>query len=346
MEQRKETLTALVGNTALRHRLGKDIAEGTLPHALILEGPCGSGKHTVATLCAAALSCTNRTAAGFPLPCMECAACKKILEKKSADMILLGCDGKASIGVDTVRFLREDVRIVPNDSEHKVYIIEDADKMTEQAQNALLLTLEEPPSYTRFFLLCENASMLLETIRSRAPVLRTEPIPTDDMERYLCANDRRAAQMKLADPKGFAELLLASKNGIGQALCYLEPKAFAPVRQLRALASDFVYAAIHDRTARTLLPLLSRFSQKRDILREQLFAVLEALTDLILLKKSDSAPLTFYADREQAIELCDGTSLSFLYTLQQALRQAMDENAANANVRLCLIKMAVTAELL
>ena len=346
MEQNKEMLRDIVGNIALRRRLGQDIAEGTLPHALILEGPSGTGKHTIATHLAAALSCTEKANKHLPLPCTECAACRKILAHKSADVIVLGCDGKASIGVDTVRFLREDVRIVPNDSDHKVYIIEDADKLTEQAQNALLLTLEEPPAYVRFLLLCENASLLLETIRSRAPVLRTEPIETQEMADYLCKTDRRAAQMKLADPKGFAELLIASKNGIGQALCYLDPKAFEPVLKLRSLASDFVFAAICQRKASRILPLLSRFSQKRDALREQLFTVLEAVTDLILLKKSEQAPLSFYPDRDQAIELCDKASLSFLCTFQQALRQAMDENARNANIRLCLTKLAVTTGLL
>ena len=346
MKQNREMLSGIVGNITLRQRLGQDIADGALPHALILEGPSGTGKHTIATQCAAALSCLNQATPEYSLPCMECVACRKILEGKAADLIVLGCDGKASIGVDTIRFLREDVRIVPNDFAYKVYVIEDADKMTEQAQNALLLTLEEPPTYARFFLLCENAELLLETIRSRAPILRTQPIDTEQMDRYLCQIDRRAAQMKMADSKTFAQLLLCSKNGIGQALRYLDPKVFEPVLRLRSLASDFVCAAICDRSARKILSLLSRFSPKRDALREQLFATAEAINDLILLKKSEEATLSFYADREQAIELCDKASLSFLYSFQAAIHQAMDENAQNANVRLCLIKLAVTSGLL
>ncbi|MBQ9085736.1 MAG: hypothetical protein IJY47_00955 [Clostridia bacterium] len=342
----KKAYTAIVGNEALRERLMHDVLEGTLPHAVILEGPRGSGRHTVARLTAAALLCHCANDPALPLPCMTCPGCRKVLEGKSPDVIPLGCDGKATIGVESVRFLREDVHVIPNDSDHKIYIIEDADRMTPQAQNALLLTLEEPPVYARFFLLCENAGILLETIRSRAPILRTERLPREQVDCYLCEHDRRAAQMKLADPKGYEELLTAAGNGIGQALEYLDPKVFQPVRQLRALASDFVFTAIKHPSSKTILPLLSRFSTKRDLLRDQLSAVSDALRDLILLKKSDEAPLSFYADRTEAIELCDGASLPTLYQLNEAVRSAIDENARNANVRLCLIKLLVSAELI
>ena len=342
----KDALTEIVGNEALRRRLGEDILSGKLPHACILEGPEGTGKHTIAKMVAAALVCSSYHDPALPVPCLRCLPCRKVLEGKSPDVITVGCEGKATIGVDAVRFLREDVRIVPNDSDHKVYVIEDADKMTVQAQNALLLTLEEPPSYVHFFLLCKNAGLLLETIRSRAPIFRTEPIDTVDIDRYLCEHDRRAAQMKLSDPKGYGELLMASEMGIGQALAFLEPKAFAPIRQMRALTEEFIGASIREEGAKKLLPMLSRFSPKRDVLQEQLQCVSHALRDLILLKKSDDAPLLFYVDRNEAIELCDRTSLSFLYRFHQAVERAMEENTRNANTRLMMIKMALSAHLI
>ncbi len=336
----------IVGNHALCRRLGEDILSRRLPHALILEGPCGTGKHTIARMCAAALVCSEAENEAYPLPCLSCLPCKKVLEYKSPDVITLGCDGKASIGVETARFLREDVSIVPNDSDFKVYIIEDADKMTTQAQNALLLTLEEPPSYVHFFLLCENSALLLETIRSRAPVFRTEPISAAEMDGYLCEHDSRARSMKASDPMGYAELLIAAGAGIGRALEYLDPKVFAPVLAKRALASAFTESAVNGCGADGILPLLSRFSTKRELLRDQLAVLSQAIRDLILLKKSEAAPLCFYANREAAIELCDHVSLQFLYNLADAVRQAENSNARNANVRLTLIKMALDANLL
>lgn len=342
----KAFFTEIVGNTALCRRLGEDVLAGTLPHAMIFEGGDGTGKHTLARMTAAALVCERHNEIGQPLPCLTCSACKKMLEGKSPDLITVGCDGKATVGVDTVRFLREDVHVVPNDSDHKIYIIEDADKMTVQAQNALLLTLEEPPRYVHFFLLCQNAGLLLETIRSRAPTFRTEPIDREEIDRYLCAHSREAAQMKLTDPSGYAELLMSAEQGIGQALLFLDAKAFAPIRQRRALCTELIDAAVHQKRARTILPLLSRFSNKRELLQEQLLSLSLALRDLILLKKSDSAPLTFYADRDRATELCDRVSISFLYRFYEAVGMASEENAKNANVRLLLMKMAQNADLL
>ena len=342
----KDALTDIVGNLALRRRLGDDVLAGKLPHACILEGPEGTGKHTIAKMTAAALVCTAHHDPSLPIPCLRCPPCRKVLEGKSPDVITIGCEGKATIGVDALRFLKEDVRIVPNDSDSKVYIIEDADKLTPQAQNAFLLTLEEPPSYVHFFLLCKDARMFLETIRSRAPVFRTEPIPTEEIDRYLCEHDRRAAQMKLSDKKGFEELLMASGMGIGQALAYLEPRTFAPVKQTRALAAELIRIAIYEEGAKAVFPLLLRFSNKRDQLHEQLMAVSKSLRDLILLKKSDDAPLIFYADRNEAIELCDRTSLGFLYRFHQAVQQAIEENSRNANTRLMLIKMVLSADLI
>ncbi len=338
--------TGIIANRALCYRLGEDILSHRFPHAMVLEGPRGTGKHTIARMCAAALVCMQAENDSHPLPCRSCLPCKKVLENKSPDVITLGCDGKASIGVEVARFLREDVSIVPNDSDFKVYIIEDADKMTVQAQNALLLTLEEPPSYVHFFLLCENAGLLLETIRSRAPIFRTEPIFISEMDHYLCETDSRARSMKASDPTGYAELLVSAESGIGQALEYLEPKVFTPIRTKRTFISEFIHAAVEHRGAGVILPLLSRFSSKRDLLRDQLALLSRAVRDLVLLKKSDTAPLCFYADRDAAIELCDKTSLQFLYDLAAAICQAENSNARNANVRLTLIKMALDAHLL
>ncbi len=336
----------VVGNAALCERLGDYILSSRLPHAIILEGPHGTGKHTLSRLCAAALVCERKHEPSVSLPCLSCLGCKKVMESKSPDVITLGCEGKATIGIDAVRFLKEDISIIPNDSDYKVYIIEDADRMTVQAQNALLLTLEEPPAYAHFFLLCENSGLLLETIRSRAPVLRTELLSAFEIETYITEHDRRAAQMKVSDPAGFSELLVASGNGIGRALELLEPRTMAPIKQTRALAYDFVSAAIRSKPPSETLPLMKRFSEKRDLLSEQLSAVSLAVRDLILLKKSDAASLGFFSDRETAIELSDRASILFLYELFEAVSSAIDEIGKNANVRLCLTKLALSARLL
>lgn len=342
----KASMPEIIGNLALRERLCRDILSASLSHAYILEGANGSGRHTIALSSAAALACEKKGDPDAPLPCGVCPACKKIFERKSPDVTFIGTDGKASLGVDAARFLREDVRVLPNDLEDKIYIIEDADKMTVQAQNALLLTLEEPPSFAHFFLLCTNAGALLETIRSRAPILRTEPVRDAELDAYITSHDKRAAQMKLSSPAEYTELIKCASGGIGRALSLLDPKAWKPIAEQRAFVRELVACSIEQRGAKIILPLLSRLSNKRDILADQLSLLGEALRDLILLKKSDDAPLTFYCNRDEAIELSDRTSLSFLCEFSGAVSEAIDENKRNANVRLMILKMASVCDLI
>lgn len=342
----KQAMTEIVGNEELKSRLCRDILASSLSHAYILEGADGSGRQSVALMAAAGLSCSQKDSQSDPIPCLACPECKKILEGKSPDVIILGSEGKATVGIDIIRFLKEDVHIIPNDTEHKIYIIRDADKMTAQAQNALLLTLEEPPSFVHFFLICNNSDMLLETIRSRAPVLRTELLDDNDVDSYISSHDRRAAQMKLSSPNEYQELIKASGGGIGKALALLDAKAWKAEKEVRSLAYSFVLSAISDRNARSILPLLSKLSTKRDILSQQLNLICNAIRDLILLKKSETAYLRFYCNVNEAIELCDRASLAFLFKLEKAVYTAIEENRRNANVRLLLTKMAISAELI
>ena len=329
----------IVANNELRARICNDILSGSLLHAYIIEGLDGSGKHTIAKYVAAALACERKGDKTAPLPCKTCASCKKILSDLSPDVITLGSDGKASLGVDKIRFLKEDVHVIPNELDDKIYIIEDADKMTTQAQNALLLTLEEPPAYARFLLLCENSELLLETIKSRAPILRTEPIPTDMIDAYISKNDVRAAQMKSSAPEDYAELLMAASFGIGRALELLDTKKLAPILENRRLVKDFLSYALGVERNPQSITLLRRFAQKRDALSEQVELLRLAVRDLIVSKKSDSVTLCFFASRERAAELCDATSIAHLFKISSAIDAAADRIAKNANVRLTLVSL-------
>jgi DNA polymerase-3 subunit delta' len=335
----KRFMEQIVQNDGLKNRICSDILMGSFSHAYIIEGVKGSGKHTIARLSAAALSCERKNDDSAPLPCGKCEACRKILEFLSPDVITVGTEGKATLGVDSIRFMREDVYTPPNDLEHKIYIIEDADKMTVQAQNAFLLTLEEPPAYAGFILLCENAGALLETIRSRAPILRTEPISRQNIDRYITANDKRAATLKASAPKDYAELIAASENGIGKALSLLEPKELSPILERRRLAKDFISLATSNGSHKDAFALLSRFSQKRDALSEELKLIYVALRDLAILKKSENAELCFYETKDAALEASDAARTSELFRLISTVSDSIDSITRNANVRLTMISL-------
>jgi DNA polymerase-3 subunit delta' len=347
MNNEKLAMSEIIGNDALKKRLSNDIMSNSLSHAYIIEGPEGSGKHLISLMTAAALSCENKNDTSVPIPCLTCPTCKKILELKSPDVIIQGTDGKATFGVDIARFLKEDVHTLPNDLEHKVYILEDADKMTPQAQNALLLTLEEPPSFIHFFLLCKDSSAFLETIRSRAPIFKTETINEDKIDEFLCTHDRRAAQMKLTSPEEYYEIIKASEGGIGRAIKLLDPKDWKPVKELRQLVCAFIELATSRNKITDTVSLISKLTaSKRDLLTQQLNLILVCVRDLILLKKCESPTLIFFSDENKAIEISDRVSLSFLYTLEGAIYTAIEENKRNANVKLLLTKMLISAELI
>lgn len=182
----KTLFPELIGNDRMKALFSDALRRERGAHAYVLEGPPGSGRHTAARMIAAAFLCERRNdASGDSLPCGRCASCRKVLSGKSVDVLTVSRGDRATLGIEPIRAVRDSLYITPNDGDRKFYLIEDAHLMTAQAQNALLLSLEEPPEYVMFLLLCEDASLLLETVRSRAPVLPMERFSPAFTERWL-----------------------------------------------------------------------------------------------------------------------------------------------------------------
>ncbi len=356
----------IMGNGELLSRLDRDIRTGSLSHAYILDGKVGSGRHTLAQHICLSIACHNRPGQALtqaadpeqvgwfdldppppppeippdaPLPCGECPACRKIAEGICPDIRLIGREGKASIGVDAVRFLRRDVLIPPNDLDTKIYIIEDAETMTVQAQNALLLTLEEPPSYVLFLLLSSGTDLLLETIRSRAPILRTQPIPDEDIRSYL-----RARKCTLPDEE-LSAIILRADGCIGQALTLSDARAVKPILKLRTDCDDFMDACC-GRRADGLVTVLSRYIPKKADAAARsrasgfLSLIALAVRDLLLLRQSETVRLKYYTDRERAEALSGRFTTRALLSLYEAVNIAAAALEANANLSLTLLQLA------
>jgi len=350
----------IVGNKALLARLTRDAREHRLSHAYIIDGKPGSGKHAIARHIAAALSCHQRPGRvagneeqmGFfddepitspdpdaPLPCGICPGCRKVLENISPDVIWIGRGGKATLGVDAVRQIRESVYLSPGEGDTKIYIIEDAETMTPQAQNALLLTLEEPPSYVLFLLLCNGAEYLLETIRSRAPILHTQPLFDDDIRKYMIE------QKKSLPTEEMNALLICADGAIGQALALSDAKSLHSIMKQRELVDSFITGITQNK--KDVIPTaISRFGNKREEVLALLALISLAIRDLLLIKKSETSLLKYYTDRESAAELSALFTSRILLRINDALEGAREDLSRNANVRLTLTHMCLTAGLL
>lgn len=342
----KAAFADVVGNDDLRQRICLDILSGSFAHAYLLEGPRGCGKHTLALRIAMALSCESKHKDGTALPCMQCPTCKKILSGNSPDVILVNRGDKATLGVDPIRELRLDTVVAPNDLDVKVYVIEDAHLMTQQAQNALLLTLEEPPSYVVFLLLCETTAPILETVRSRAPTLRLCPVREDQVRSYLLQNEAAARELEKSAPLELTELLAASEGSIGQALVLLDPKRRKPILAERQTAREFVRLCSMSRQGLAAYRFLKGLPKGRDELISHFQTMLLCLRDLLLCKQSDEAPLCFFYDREEATSLAYGYTVLELLELCRILTERIDDLSHNANTRLTLSRLATETGLL
>lgn len=152
----------VIGQTHVSNTLRNALAQNRLAHAFIFSGTRGCGKTTTARILARSVNCLNQKNSE---PCNECDVCKEIIEGRSLDVIEI--DGASNRGVDEIRNLRESVRYTPARSKKKVYIIDEVHMLTKEAFNALLKTLEEPPSHVLFIFATTELHKVPATILSR-----------------------------------------------------------------------------------------------------------------------------------------------------------------------------------
>lgn len=172
----------IVGHEEIIQHLQNAIRLGKVSHAYILSGEKGSGKKLLANTFAMALQCEKKDID----PCQECRSCKKAMSRNHPDIIYITHEKPNSIGIEDIRTqLIEDVMIKPYCSSYKIYIIDEAEKLTLQAQNALLKTIEEPPAYAVILLLTSNMETFLPTITSRCVKLNLRPVQESMVKDYL-----------------------------------------------------------------------------------------------------------------------------------------------------------------
>lgn len=210
----------IIGHKREIAHLEQAIKTGKISHAYIFNGDKGAGKKTLADAFAMALQCTGEG----ERPCGECHSCRQAAGGNHPDIIYVQHEKPTSIGVEDVRTqLTGDIQIRPYNGRYKIYIIQDSEKMTVQAQNAILKTIEEPPEYAVILLLTTNEQSFLDTIRSRCVTLNLKPVPDSQVKAYLME------QTQIPDYQ--ADICAAFAQGnIGKAVRLASSDDFAAIK--------------------------------------------------------------------------------------------------------------------
>ena len=297
-----------LGNTDLKQRISVSFHAGKASHCYLLCGPEGSGKRTLSNILSAALQCEEAHA-----PCYRCNTCRKVLNGAHPDVITVDDPEKKTVSVELIRQLQADAYIRPNEGKRKIYCIPRAQHMTDNAQNALLKLIEEPPAYAVFLLLTDNAEKLLPTVRSRSVELRLEPVPRQEALSWL---QQRHPQETL---DRLQTVYVRSGGYLGQAETLLQGEF-----QLPQTAQFAQALAQTDRYAMTQL-LCSLEKLPREKFLELMIQWKQLLTDALLVRAgiSGAADATFLAQRRTAPTLAAAADL---------IQQAMDHTGANVGV--------------
>ena len=337
----REYFPNLLGNEDTKSRIGVAIEGNTLAHAFLISGPTGSGKSTLATEIAAAVNCENSADKSTTLPCTRCASCRRIYEGNFPDLKFLSKKReKATLGVEEVKDFREDMFLSSTEAEKKIYVIDDAECMTVEAQNALLKVLEEPPRAVIIILLATECDRILTTIKSRAQYIAMTRFSEEELAEKMKAESLTARSMSATDKDRFDGIIMSADGRLGEAkrlfsLKYAEEndEARADIGRLVSLigqknAYDKIYASV------TALP------QKRAELIPMLEKFIGAIHDLIVTSVSENARTVFFASAEDARRVGKDIPAKRLLFVYDSLLEAHELCVKNANVQNLLINLA------
>lgn len=278
----------IIGQESIKKHLQTAIKTGNLSHAYIINGEYGSGRQTITSALAKTIQCQSKT--DDTDACGVCTSCKQAESHNHPDIKYITHD-KTSISVNDIREqLNNDISIKPYSSEYKIYIIPDANKMTEQAQNALLKTIEEPPVYAIIILLTENCDSLLPTIRSRCVTLTMNPIEKDKICTYL----ENKFQL---EPEQAQIAANYCQGNIGKAIRFASSSDFIEMKnQVLKLLKN-----LDSMDIASIIDTIKEFSTHKNDINDYLDLMLLWYRDVLMFKVTKDANLLLYSDEYSAI---------------------------------------------
>jgi DNA polymerase III subunit gamma/tau len=204
---RPQTFAEIIGQEHVVKTLTNAVSSEIISHAYLFAGPRGSGKTTIARLMAKSLNCQNRKDGSFE-PCNKCDSCLEIIKNSSLDLVEI--DAASHRGIDEMRELRDSIKFAPSKSKYKVFIIDESHQLTKEAANALLKTLEEPPSHAIFILATTEIHKMIPTIISRCQRFDFRKLTIEEIVRRL---EIIAKKEKVSAEKKALEMIASNAGG-------------------------------------------------------------------------------------------------------------------------------------
>ena len=319
----------VVGHKDILKYISSAVENNRVSHAYILNGERGSGKKMLANLFAMTLLCET----GDNEPCGKCHSCKQAESGNHPDIIRVTHEKPNSISVDDIRTqVNNTVDIKPYQGPYKVYIIPQADMMTPQAQNAILKTIEEPPSYAVFLLLTENAETLLPTINSRCVMLKLRNIKDTLIKKYLMEN------LEIPDYK--ADMCTAFAQGnMGRAIMLANSDHFNEIRE----EAVQLLKHISEMELNEIVAAVKNISVYKLEITDYLDIIMIWYRDVLLYKATKEIDKVVFKDQLQSIkEQARKSSYEGIELILESLEKAKARLKANVNFDLVMELLFLT----
>ena len=313
----------IIGHEQIIEHLQNAIELDKVSHAYIINGEKGTGKMLIADAFAMTLQCEKQER----IPCLKCHSCKQALSGNQPDIIHVTHEKPGSISVEEIRTqLNSDIMVKPYSSPRKVYIIDEADKLTVQAQNALLKTIEEPPAYTVIVMLTSNADALLPTILSRCVLLNIKPVADKVLKRYLME------RLKVPDYKADLSIAFARGN-VGKAVALASSENFDLIKKD---ALDML-RYLEDMEIHEVVEWVKKTSEYKLEINDFLDILTVWFRDVLLFKATNDVNMLIFKDEVQEIKKkAAHSSYNGLEEIINAIEKAKVRLNANVNFDLTI----------
>lgn len=323
------SFSEIVGHEQIKEHMQAAIRDKKPFHAYLFQGEEGVGKEALARTFAAGLQCQSESA---DKPCKECVSCRQMESGNQPDVIWVTRE-KASLGVDEIREqLCNTMDIKPFSSPYKIYLVPEAEKMTEAAQNALLKTIEEPPEYGIVILMTSNISALLPTIQSRCLTMEFRPLSTAVVESYV------KEHCQVPDYQARASAAFAQGN-LGKAMRYAKSEDF--IERKDHIISLLRHVEQMDLSE--MLAVIKDLGTRKDEVRDYIDLMVLWYRDVLLFKAiKDINQLLFQDEASYISREASHRSYEKIEEILQAFEKAKVRLRANVNFDITMELMLLT----